>query len=542
MPQYIFDNVEWDNQSSNKWVSLKRGFNDDGGIYSTAPGQEGSIGFFPQGYTSLAGATYSYLLASPGPRKCIDSTPTHGNRYDNGILCNAPLRSFKIYSRGVVAAIAPMLKVEVWFNNWGLAGQNGPANAEQLVGFHDIGGTPKQGYSFPIISGLEQSYRISLYDPNDQSTSDIPLDWVIEFSDPVIGNRFDVDDQVYVNILGRSCGANGNGLISSQHDRKFLWSGDHFIDDVAWGNNGACTSSPDMIPVDCSALVGGIVNDEGSIAATECPELCASSPCDSLNSYCHCGTPNTCMCKPGFTGPNCSVDVCSSASCGAHGSCIAKHLGGKGDVLIDTSVACICEEGWSGQTCDFNPCEVGETARTCSGSGTCVSLNGVTTFCECEPGYLGDNCESHNIALGKISSTSSQIQPSADAFDGNNGSRWESVHLVDDVSLTVDLGSIYNLEKISIYWEASAARQYQIEVSDDGAAFASAWSTANGASGLIDSVISASGRFVRMHATERVLAPYGYSIFEMQGEKYPSPLCINCSVALQLTLSSTLST
>lgn len=279
-----------------------------------APGQEDvSNGFFPNGYFALAGSTYSYLLSSPGPRKCIDSTAKYGNRYDNGILCNAPLRSFKIYSRGLSEATAPMLKVEVWFNSLGLSGQNGPANAEQLVGFHIIGGPDsnnvKQGYSFPIISGLEQSYRISLYDENDEAISVIPLDWVIEFSDNVIGNRFGVDDEIYVNILGRTCGTSPRGLISSQHDRKYLWSGDHFIDDsLAWGHHGACTDIADMSPVDCSAIVGGIVSDEGSIEASECPELCASSSCNS-NSYCHCGMPSTCKCKPGFTGSDCSVSA-----------------------------------------------------------------------------------------------------------------------------------------------------------------------------------------------------------------------------------------
>jgi hypothetical protein len=186
MPQIMFDEVEWENTSQNKWVSFQAGYNNDGGIISLAPGREtSSTGFFPDGFTSLAGGTYSYLLSSPGPRKCIDTSASFGNRYDNGILCNAPLRSFKIYSRGLTEATAPMLKVEVWFNSLGLRGQNGPANAEQMVGFHIIGGpdstNEKQGYAFPIMSGLEQSYKISLYDNVTSTLSEIPSDWVIEF-------------------------------------------------------------------------------------------------------------------------------------------------------------------------------------------------------------------------------------------------------------------------------------------------------------------------------------------------------------------------
>ena len=521
MPQYILDNCVWENDNSNKWISFQAGYNNDGGVLSVAPGQEDlPNGFFPEGYHSVAGSTYSYLLASPGPRKCIDSSSLYGDRFDNGILCNAPLRSFKIYSRGLTESTAPMLKVEVWFNSLGLLGQNGPANAEQLVGFHMIGDwSVKQGFSFPIMAGLSQSYRVSLFDQNEGTTSWIPLDWVIEFSDPVIGNRFGADDEVYVDVLGRSCGNNGDGLITSQHDRKFLWSGDHFIDDAAWGKFGACaTESVDMNPVDCSALVGGNPSEEGSIEASECPELCAASPCNPINSYCHCGMPSTCKCKPSFTGPACSVDLCSSASCGENGSCAAKYLGGVGDVAIDPSFECICESGWFGNKCDVNPCEMGEPAKYCSGNGKCFSLNGIDAECDCGMGYQGIDCEAHNIAYGKASSTSSELQPSSRAFDGNSWSRWESVHGVDDTYLEVDLGDVYDIESVNIHWEASSAKRYDIEVSSDGITFASVWSKTDGYANM-GSVISmlngVSGRFLRMHAFERTM-PYGYSIFEME--------------------------
>jgi hypothetical protein len=522
MPQYIFDNSVWENDNPSKWISFQAGYNNDGGVLSVAPGQEElPNGFFPDGFYSVAGSAFSYLLSSPGPRKCIDSTPLYGNRYDSGILCNAPLRSFKIYSRGLTESTAPVLKIEVWFNSLGLLGQNGPANAVQLVGFHVINDwNVKQGYSFPIMTGLSQSYRISLFDQNEGTTYEIPLDWVIEFSDPVIGNRFGVDDEVYVNLLGRSCGTNGDGLITSQHDRKFLWSGDHFIDDAAWGNHGACTESANMSPVDCSALVGGNPSEEGSIEPSECPELCAASPCNPTNSYCHCGMPSTCKCKPGFNGPDCSIDVCSSASCGEHGSCAAKYLGGLGDVAIDPSFECICESGWFGSKCDVNPCELGESAKICSGNGKCFSLNGIDAACDCEHGYHGNDCEIHNIAYGKFSSTSSEqsSQPSSRAFDGNGGSRWESVHGVDDVYLEVDLGDVYDIESVNIHWEASSAKRYDIEVSSDGTTFTSVWSKTDGYANMgsvISTVNGVSGRFVRMHAYERTI-PYGYSIFEME--------------------------
>lgn len=520
MPTYIMDETIWEGSSNNKWVSFQAGYNNDGGIFSLAPGRFEN-GFFPQGFRSLAGATYTYLLASPGPRKCIDSSAIYGNRYDNGILCNADLRSFKIYSRGLTEATALTLKIEVWFNSLGLSGQNGPPNAEQLVGFHIIGGAEstsvKQGYSFPIMAGLTQSYKIFLYDEAAGTSHSIPSDWVIEFSDPVVGNRFGVDDEVYVDVVGRTCGTNGNGLITSQHDRRLLWSGDHFIDSQAWGSHGACTDSPDMFPIDCG------VGEAGSIPPSECPELCASSPCNA-NSYCHCGMPATCKCKPGYTGSDCSVSVCAPAGCGEHGSCIATHLGGAGDVNL--SVACVCEEGWHGATCELNPCEAGETAKTCSGNGKCLSQNGVDTECQCDPGYLGDDCEVLNLAYGKVSSTSSELQPSARAFDGVMGSRWESVHGIDDVFLQVDLGDLFNIDEVTIYWETSAATKYDIELSNDGVTFVQVWSKLDGYAGMgaVTSALNGEvARYVRMHAFERAII-YGYSIFEMQvfGSQGPS--------------------
>ncbi|KAK1743584.1 discoidin domain-containing protein [Skeletonema marinoi] len=282
--------------------------------------------------------------------------------------------------------------------------------------------------------------------------------------------------------------------------------------------NPCATESVDMNPVDCSALVGGNPSEEGSIEASECPELCAASPCNPINSYCHCGMPSTCKCKPSFTGPDCSVDLCSSASCGEHGSCAAKYLGGVGDVAIDPSFECICESGWFGNKCDVNPCEMGEPSKTCSGNGNCFSLNGIDAECDCGMGYQGNDCEAHNIAYGKASSASSELQPSSRAFDGNIWSRWESAHGLEDTYLEVDLGDVYDIESVNIHWEASSAKRYDIEVSSDGITFASVWSKTDGYANM-GSVISmlngASGRFLRMHAFERTMT-YGYSIFEME--------------------------
>lgn len=46
-------------------------------------------------------------------------------------------------------------------------------------------------------------------DPN------VPANWIIEFSDPVFGNRWQ-KDEIYLEVAGRNCPA----ITSSQHDRR----------------------------------------------------------------------------------------------------------------------------------------------------------------------------------------------------------------------------------------------------------------------------------------------------------------------------------
>jgi hypothetical protein len=103
----------------------------------------------------------------------------------------------------------------------------------------------------PIIPGTDLSYSYRLFLTTNYGN--ITADWVIEFSEPVIGNRWGVE-KVILAIQGRDCGV--DSLVSSQHDRTFLWSGEVCIDNIAWGNNGACTEAPDMEMVDCQSESG----------------------------------------------------------------------------------------------------------------------------------------------------------------------------------------------------------------------------------------------------------------------------------------------
>jgi hypothetical protein len=257
MPQYILHQVKW--KSVSKKVSFQSNNaqahdanQNHGGIFSLSPsdaalvmdGVEIDGSFLPPGFVSLVSNKFSYLLETPG-NVCQLS---NSKQYDNGILCKVPLRALRIYSRGLTSQNAPELQVEAFFKKGGISAQTGEAASSTSIRFHQIGRdnqTNKQGYSLPVIPGTDHSYRLSL----KKEVGNIPSDWVVEFSDVVMGNRWSIE-YIHLNLVGRDCGV--NGLVSSHHDRKFIWSGDDFMDDKAWGNHGACTSAEDVIKIDCA--------------------------------------------------------------------------------------------------------------------------------------------------------------------------------------------------------------------------------------------------------------------------------------------------
>jgi hypothetical protein len=125
-------------------------------------------------------------------------------------------------------------------------------------------------------------------------------------------------------------------------------------------------------------------------------------------------------------------------------------------------------------------------------------------------------CASTNIALNKPATASSENggNPASHAFDNNPGTRWES-NFSDPQLLTVDLGSVYNLCKIEISWEAAFGKDFQIQLSDDGISYNTV-RTIPGNVGLINNLpISGNARYVRMFGTERGTG-YGYSIYEFR--------------------------
>jgi hypothetical protein len=131
---------------------------------------------------------------------------------------------------------------------------------------------------------------------------------------------------------------------------------------------------------------------------------------------------------------------------------------------------------------------------------------------------------------GVTASASSEKNAAKKAIDGNTDSRWESEHGVDPQHLTVDLGNLYSIKDIAIYWEGASAKEYTVEVSADGINFQTLTQITDTHGKRTDNLKLSDEirvRTVRISCTART-TNYGDSIFEIgffgndpQGELIP---------------------
>ncbi|TDD61602.1 coagulation factor 5/8 type domain protein [Kribbella antibiotica] len=124
-----------------------------------------------------------------------------------------------------------------------------------------------------------------------------------------------------------------------------------------------------------------------------------------------------------------------------------------------------------------------------------------------------------NIARGKTATASSYQQvgngapyPPSNVTDGNNATRWAS-DWADPQWVQVDLGSVQSFDQIQLIWEGAFAREYRIEVSDDGNAWRALYNTSAGNGDVDDITTGGTGRYVRLTGTARGTG-FGYSLYE----------------------------
>lgn len=104
----------------------------------------------------------------------------------------------------------------------------------------------------------------------------------------------------------------------------------------------------------------------------------------------------------------------------------------------------------------------------------------------------------------------------ANAIDGKGDTRWDC-EWVNEGWIAFDLGSVYEINKIDIFWEAACATKFRIEVSNNGVNWYSIKDNVCDLDGHHwDNIeLSAKARYVRIFCYERKLPAYGYSIWEV---------------------------
>jgi hypothetical protein len=123
-----------------------------------------------------------------------------------------------------------------------------------------------------------------------------------------------------------------------------------------------------------------------------------------------------------------------------------------------------------------------------------------------------------NIALNKpttVSSIENGGMVGSNAVDGSQTSRWSSA-FSDPQYIFVDLGAVYNINEIKIYWENAYGKNFEVQVSNDSTNWVQVKSVTGNATLLNDYTgLTATGRYVRIYGTVRN-TQYGYSINELE--------------------------
>lgn len=122
-----------------------------------------------------------------------------------------------------------------------------------------------------------------------------------------------------------------------------------------------------------------------------------------------------------------------------------------------------------------------------------------------------------NLALNKsvtVSSVEATGLEGKYAVDGNMATRWSSA-FSDPQTIMVDLGALYFVDDVVLYWESAYAREYYIRVSDLVNPWVDIKHETNGAGGMVRIPVGMNARRVMMSGIQRG-TQWGYSLYEFQ--------------------------
>ncbi len=159
-----------------------------------------------------------------------------------------------------------------------------------------------------------------------------------------------------------------------------------------------------------------------------------------------------------------------------------------------------------------------------AGTARYVKINGITratvygySIYELEV-YGNPLTSTPNIAYNKTVTTTSNENGGLTgtlAVDGDESTRWAS-RSFNNHSITVDLGNIFNINRVKIVWEAAYGKDYQVQGSTDNIT----WSNLKdiqGNSALINDLTNLTGaaRYIKVNCINRGTI-YGFSIYELE--------------------------
>jgi F5/8 type C domain. len=122
-----------------------------------------------------------------------------------------------------------------------------------------------------------------------------------------------------------------------------------------------------------------------------------------------------------------------------------------------------------------------------------------------------------NLALNKpvtVSSIEAAGLEGSNAVDGNMGTRWSSA-FSDPQSISVDLGALYYIDDVTIYWETAYGKEYELQISDGSSGWTTVRHETNGDGGIDEISVAANAQAIKLIGMQRGTV-YGYSIYEMQ--------------------------
>lgn len=135
--------------------------------------------------------------------------------------------------------------------------------------------------------------------------------------------------------------------------------------------------------------------------------------------------------------------------------------------------------------------------------------------------FLDSIC-TNNLAQHKPVTASTQANSTtwaaSNAVDGNMSTRWGSQEGAGDPEwICVNLGQTFYIKRVKICWENAFAKSFKIQASNDSLQWTDVYTTTTGDGGLDDvSVTPTSGKYVRIYATEKTYALWGFSIWELE--------------------------